>query len=276
MAAVPSAVPPAPRSLASLRRAIDSIDDSIHDLLMQRAEIMDDVAKAKLRDGGAEAPLFRPAREAEILRRLVARNRAPLPAALIVRLWREIIVELTRLQGPLKVAVPAGRSDATIAALARDHFGAHVLRPVASIAALINAVAKRRVQLGVLPAPGGRGAAGAWWQRLPADVRILARLPFLRAATGRASADAVVIGRQPFEASGDDALYVRIAGAKGKRAPLALGRSIASARRAGRTVTLVETELSLEEARVRLGDAGTIECLGGYARPIVLGAASRR
>ena len=269
MAAVPSAVLPAARSLATLRREIDSIDDAIHDLLMQRAEIVGEVVKAKMRDGGADAPLFRPGREAAILRRLIGRNRRPLPAELIGRLWREIIVEFTRLQGPLTVAVaPGAAADA-----ACDHFGPRVLRPVASIAAVLAAVAKGRAQLGVLPLPGARGAAGAWWQRVPADVHILARLPFLRGPGRRGLVETVVVGRQPFEAAGDDVLYKRAVAAKGVRGrvPAALGRTLASARRSGRVVSLIETSASVDDVRACLGESATVEVLGGYARPIVLG-----
>lgn len=264
MAAVPSADVPAARSLATLRRAIDSVDDQLHDLLMQRAELVTEVAQAKVQEGGAAAPVFRPGREAEILRRLVSRNRAPLPADLVVRLWREIMVTSSRLQGPLTVAVckTAG------ADLAAEHFGAAVLRPVKSAAAVLAAVAKGRAQLGALPLSG-------WWHRRPPDVRILAGLPFLRRDSGRGGPQVVVIGRQDFEPSSDDALYVAVTWTKGVRRPkLPSGRVIATARRAGAPVSLVETIASYAELRAALGYAATVEFLGGYARPIVLPATS--
>lgn len=271
MAAVPSAPLPAEASLATLRRGIDSVDDRIHDLLMQRATLSVEVAKAKARGGGAGAPVFRPAREAEILRRLVARNQGPLPPALIVRLWREIMVASSRLQGPLAVAVAPGQGGET----ARGHFGAAVLRPLSSPAAVVAAVARRRAQLGVLPLPGA-GETGRWWQRLPAGVRILARLPFARAAA-REKAEAVVVGLQPFEASSDDAFFVAVAWARGGRRPaIPSARVLATARRAGRLVSLLETDTPFDELCTRLGAAGTAELLGGYARPLVLRSASRK
>jgi chorismate mutase-like protein len=263
MAAIPSAVAPAARSLATLRRAIDSIDDQVHDLLIQRAEVVAEVAGAKVREGGT--PVFRAGREAEILRRLVARNRAPLSAELVVRLWREIMVASNRQQGPLTVAV--GPSSAE---LARDHFAGAVLRPVASAAAVLAAVAKGRAQLGVLPLSG-------WWHRRPPDIRILAGLPFVRAVSGRSTPDAVVIGRQDFEPSSDDALYVAIAWAKGARRPkLPAARVLAAARRASGALSLIETTASYAELRAAVGYTGTVEFLGGYARPIVLSPAKTK
>ena len=267
MAAIPSAVAPAARSLATLRRAIDSIDDQVHDLLIQRAGVVAEVAGAKAREGGT--PVFRAGREAEILRRLVARNRAPLSAELVVRLWREIMVASNRQQGALTVAV-WGSGD-----LARDHFSGAVLRPVASAAAVLAAVAKGRAQLGVLPLSG-------WWHRRPPDVRILAGLPFVRTVPGRSTPDAVVIGRQDFEPSSDDALYVAIAwakgrGAKGARHPkLPAARVLAAARRAGGALSLIETTASYAELRAAVGYTGTVEFLGGYARPIVLSPAKAK
>lgn len=268
MAAIPSADVPAARSLATLRRAIDSIDDQVHDLLMQRAGIVAEVAGAKAREAGAPAPVFRAGREAEILRRLVARNRRPLPAELVVRVWREIMVASSRQQGPLTVAVGTNGAD-----LAAAHFGAAVLRPVASAAAVLAAVTKGRAQLGVLPLSG-------WWHRRPPDVRILAGLPFVRTAPGKAP-EAVVIGRQDFEPSSDDALYVAIAwakgsGAKGARRPkLPSARVLATARRAGGPLSLVETTASYAELRAAVGYTATVEFLGGYARPIVLSSSAK-
>lgn len=264
MAAIPSADVPAVRSLATLRRAIDSVDEQVHDLLMQRADIVAEVAKAKAHEGGAAAPVFRAGREAEVLRRLVARNRAPLPAELVVKLWREIMVTSSRLQGSLTVAV----CNTAGADLAAEHFGAAVLRPVKSAAAVLDAVTKGRAQLGVLPLSG-------WWHRRPPDVRILAGLPFLRRAPvrknlGRGGPEVVVIGHQDFEPSSDDALYVAVTWTKGARRPKLPGRVIATARRAGAPVSLVETTASYAELRAALGYAATVEFLGGYARPIVL------
>src|SRR5262245_56213674 len=96
-------MPPADKSLDSLRREIDSIDEAMHDLLMRRALLGNRIRQAK--GSGGEAPIYRPGREAAILRRLIARHSGPLPAAVVVRVWREIIAALTALQGPLSVAV---------------------------------------------------------------------------------------------------------------------------------------------------------------------------
>ena len=61
--------------LDDLRQEIDGIDVALHDLLMRRVEIGRQVAEAKGKDRG---PYFRPGREAQIIRCLVARNESRL------------------------------------------------------------------------------------------------------------------------------------------------------------------------------------------------------
>ena len=76
-------------SIANLRREIDSVDDAIHDLLMKRAEIVEEIGHLKTRGGNTR--FFRPAREAEIVRRIVKRTKGRLPAYAVARVWREMV-----------------------------------------------------------------------------------------------------------------------------------------------------------------------------------------
>src|SRR5512146_3039883 len=90
--------PPEP-NLATIRREIDSIDDSIHDLIMRRTGLVERIRAAKTGDG-----FYRPAREAEIVRRLMARHSGSFPKISLARMWREMMAAITRLQGPFSVA----------------------------------------------------------------------------------------------------------------------------------------------------------------------------
>src|SRR5579885_707505 len=111
-----------PSDLADLRRQLDEIDDRMHDLLIERAEIVAQVAARKA--GGAGA-FYQPAREAQILRRLVARHHGGLPAAAVVRIWREMLAATVRLETPFAVAVFAPAEAQGYWDLARDHYGSH-------------------------------------------------------------------------------------------------------------------------------------------------------
>src|SRR5437879_4340389 len=76
-------------TLDDLRAEIDAIDDSLHDLLMRRAGLAGDIARLKATaPAGASGPLFRPGREAAIVRRILARHKGPFPPAALVRIWR--------------------------------------------------------------------------------------------------------------------------------------------------------------------------------------------
>jgi chorismate mutase / prephenate dehydratase len=269
MAALQPAVRPLDPSLDALRREIDSIDDTLRDLLARRAELAVEVAKAKARQGGSAAPVFRPGREAEILRRLIARTRPPLTAALVYRLWRDIIVASTCLQGPFSVAVAAKRQ-----ALAREHFGEPILRSAASPAAVLAAVTKGRTTLGVMPMPGS-AADARWWLTLPKELAIVAGLPLVTTSARRKPGEcAVVVGRQAFEPSGEDILFLRVESERRQMAPLGLRSStvLASVRRGRGWVQLVETAIPFDEA-AKLATAGSVRLLGGYAKPIVLHSA---
>ena len=267
MAAAQPAVLPLDRSLEALRREIDALDDTIHDLLGRRAALAVEVAAAKARAGGTATPLFRPGREAEILRRLIGRTRAPLTPALVARLWREIIVASTCLQGRFAVAVSSGEACLDVA---REHFGNRVLRPAASTATVLAAVAKGRAQLGILPLPGRAARRSDWWPELPKTLNIVGRLPFVTTGARRLKAEtgALIVGRQDFEPSGDDVFYLQVdAAAKGWPSS-----SVRATARHDRTVLrLIETAMPFEEIAKRAAGRG-VRFLGGYARPIVLSA----
>ncbi|MGH6989888.1 MAG: chorismate mutase, partial [Stellaceae bacterium] len=83
-------------SLEELRRRIDALDDRLHDLVMDRAELVAGVAALKRSSG---VPALRSGREAQILRRLVARHRGPLPRPSLVRLWRELLGGMVAIHG---------------------------------------------------------------------------------------------------------------------------------------------------------------------------------
>src|SRR5437870_5357124 len=79
---------PTPLDLEELRRRLDEIDGRLHDLLIERTEVVEMVAASK-RDGNLAA--LQPGREAEIIRRLVARHHGNFPVATIIRMWREML-----------------------------------------------------------------------------------------------------------------------------------------------------------------------------------------
>src|SRR5690348_2216899 len=108
-----------PPDLQALRRRLDEIDDRLQDLLIDRAEIVALVAASK-KDGSQ--PAFQPAREAEIIRRLVRRHHGPFPVATLVRMWREMLAATVGMQSPFSVAVFVPHNGQGLWNLARDHY----------------------------------------------------------------------------------------------------------------------------------------------------------
>ena len=160
--------------LSELRAKIDAIDESIHHLLMQRATVIDELiaAKGAQRNGAA----FRPGREADMMRRLVARHRGHLPITAVEHLWREIISTFTALQAPFEVAVSTAGDVAAAVDTARFTCGFSVpMHLVDDADAVIDRVEKGDDWLGIVML---KEASGPWWRRL-GRASIVARLPFI-------------------------------------------------------------------------------------------------
>ena len=191
------------QKLTDLRHGIDEIDAKLHDLLMRRSALVEEIAQAKSGDGA----ILRPGREAKIIRRLLARHEGGLSAAAVVRIWREIIAASICLQGPFSVALSEADSDGPLGGLTQAHFGTVV--PISSYrseGAVVQAVMERRATAAVLSLPGVHDGE-PWWRFLAHPQantpRVIARLPFF-AASAVAPHEALVIAVAPAEESGDD------------------------------------------------------------------------
>src|SRR5437762_7568362 len=109
-----------PPTLADLRREIDRIDESMHRLLMERGEIINTlIATKKTADSGSA---FRPAREADMMKRLVERHRGILPLETAESIWRVIIATFTYVQSPFSLHADLSAGDARMRDSARFHF----------------------------------------------------------------------------------------------------------------------------------------------------------
>jgi chorismate mutase/prephenate dehydratase len=193
-------------TLDELRRRLDGIDDQVHDLLMKRAEIVQQVATTKR---GTNTPALRPGREAMILRRLAGRHAGAFPFPSLVRMWREMLAATVAMQAKFAVAVYLPEDGNGYWDLARDHFGSHTpMTPYHSIGQVIRAVTEGQASVGVLPMPH-EDDPDPWWRFFVSDdettPRVLARLPFSGRGNARSDGDdALAVGRGTLEATGAD------------------------------------------------------------------------
>jgi chorismate mutase len=169
---------PATPSLADLRTEIDRIDAAMHGLLMERGEIINRLIQVKRTDESGSA--FRPAREADMMRRLVERHRGILPLDTAESIWRVIIATFTYVQAPFRVHADMSAGDAAMRDSARFHFGFTVpFITHIGAAGVVEAIAASQGDLGLVPASSVAGAP-AWWTALEGDApKIIARLPFV-------------------------------------------------------------------------------------------------
>ncbi len=139
--------------LASIRDGIDDVDARIQGLITERAALARRVGEIKAAAKLRTVDYFRPEREAEVLRRVVARNAdgASLSDREMVRLFREIMSACLAQQEPLKIAYLGPEGTFTQTAVL-THFG-HSVRdlPLATIDEVFQEVEAAHADFGVVP-----------------------------------------------------------------------------------------------------------------------------
>ncbi|MFN3883509.1 MAG: prephenate dehydratase [Rhodocyclaceae bacterium] len=131
--------------LGKLRERIDAIDGEMLRLLAERARLAQKVGEIK------HGNLYRPEREAQVLRRIAELNPGPLPEAAVRTIFREIMSACLALEQPLRVAYfgPAGTFTESAA---KKHFGsAPTFTPYLTIDDVFRAVEAGQADYGVVP-----------------------------------------------------------------------------------------------------------------------------
>jgi chorismate mutase / prephenate dehydratase len=279
------------KSLAGLRREIDAIDDALHDLIMRRASVTDAIAATKPRTDG-RIPLslaMRPAREAEIMRRVIARHKGSPPVATVVRVVREILAASLRAQVPYRVHVFGGAPE--FAELAHAYFGAETpLMRYETVARTLHACGDDADSIAVVPL--AETGSDTWWTRLApagnAGPRVVAKIPFVPGESKAPAAYALAAIEQ--EATGDDTTML-LAQVEAELSRTRLLSQLKDAGIAARVVggaaaekralapVLLEAEGFVERSNPRLlefaAQTGSIaHPVGGFANPAKAGDAS--
>lgn len=278
-------------SLDDLRQQIDAIDNQIHDLIMARTRVVEQVRDLKQGD----VVKIRPAREDQIAYRLMERHQGHFPRRELIRIWRELIVATLGFEGPFSAAVYVGGEDSGNGAwdLARDQYGSFTpMMASGSFHQVIEAVRTQEATVGILPLPR-QDDENPWWRHLVTDStdapRIIARLPFAGAGNSRGGgAEALVVCPVNREATDRDHAYLAIE-TEGEISPGRVRDAMAEAgfdilffdswadpHVSGLKLNLIEVDgfvptddPRIEQARDTLGSAANrIVRLGGYATPL--------
>ena len=131
--------------LGKLRDGIDRIDSEMLRLLSERARLAQRVGEIK------HGNIYRPEREAQVLKRIAATNPGPLPEAAVRTIFREVMSACLALEQPLRIAYfgPAGTFTESAA---KKHFGsAPTFTPFLTIDDVFRAVESGQADYGVVP-----------------------------------------------------------------------------------------------------------------------------
>jgi len=266
-------------SLDTLRQRIDELDNELHDLLMERARVIEGIVAAK-RAKGVEGVMFRPAREADMMHRLVARHDSALPLITVEHIWREIITTCTQLQGSFQIHVDGSADLAAMLDLARFYFGFSTPLDVPGDASdVIGAVAASKSDLGLIGLE--TRSELPWWRGLgDTGAQIIARLPFLTFEERPADLPAVVISRAlPEDTTPETVMFdARWQGALPGNL-MTSGIEVVSFCRHGEGVDALlaaPSEMSCQDVETACAAAGgepdVVRIVGGYAAPIDMDA----
>ncbi|MCF8175201.1 MAG: prephenate dehydratase [Burkholderiaceae bacterium] len=131
--------------LTRLREGIDRADDEMLRLLSERARFAHRIGEIK------QGNIYRPEREAQVLRRMVAANQGPLPDAVVHKIFREVMSACLALEQPLHIAYfgPAGTFTESAA---NKHFGsAPNFSPFGTIDEVFRVIESGNADYGVVP-----------------------------------------------------------------------------------------------------------------------------
>jgi chorismate mutase len=264
---------------------------------MKRTDLVVEVAEAKARTASAAGKgsfiAFRPAREAEVMRRLASRQSGRFPLKVVFRLFREIITTMTAIQGPFRVDVFG--ADMTLAYwdLARSYYGSSTAMELHDNARdVLRRASADASSVAILPAPGNYDG-GDWWPMLAQSgeapkARVVARLPFLDIATDEGMPTALVVTQAEYDATGDDtslivvsapenvseaalAVAVKAAGFDADRISVAQTENGDASRH---NLFAVDTYVAADDQRLKIlvdkGPATGAVVIGGYANPVRL------
>ena len=134
--------------LLGLRQQIDALDRDLLDLLNRRAALAQSVGALKKNEGSV---VFRPEREAQVIKGLKEHNPGPLKGDSVAPIWREIMSACRSLETPTRVAYlgPAGTFSEQAA---RGYFGSSIVHvPCGSIDEVFRTTTAGAADFGVVP-----------------------------------------------------------------------------------------------------------------------------
>jgi len=144
-------------ALKSIRSQIDALDQRLVKLLSARARLAQRIGKLKEGNGAA----YRPEREAQVLRGVLASSRGPLPDVALARIFTEVMSACRALEDSMTVAYLGPQGTFSQEAAAKHFGGGARLAPGSSIDEVFRQVETGAAGYGVVPVENStEGAIG--------------------------------------------------------------------------------------------------------------------
>ena len=176
-------------NIQDLRAQIDTIDNQMHDLLIQRAGIVEQIGRLKVLQAGTSSVFaLCPKREIDVMRRLWNRHKGNLDKDVMIRIWREIISACVNLQSPLTVAVFMPERGMGNLEIARDYFGAYTpMLSCRSVSLVLKELTQGEANVAILSLNDDKQTC--WWYTLAQEykrsVNVFLKLPLTGPGHGR-------------------------------------------------------------------------------------------
>jgi len=144
------------KSLQDIRNKIDSIDDRIHDLLIKRAKIVEQVVEEKKKSNETSLVIYRPSREHEILVRIIQRHKGNLPEKSLINIWRNLISSYISMQAELKLNFSSALGE-----IVNNHFSGEIKKEkITTALEALKKLNENKVNITVLAYPDKHND---WW-----------------------------------------------------------------------------------------------------------------
>ena len=193
--------PPAAPALDALRRELDEIDDAMLALLARRTTITGQVKSFKQVTAKSALSPLRPAREAQIHRRILQMAKAQaMDPALVLRLWRSILTDSSLSQAAITLHVSKRLSQTMGHRLRlRDHFAGMVVEEWKDETQALTQINVNPVDICVVEVESPW--VEAFVQGRAGQAQVIGALPVVKDG---ALPQLLIIGHAPTEATGSD------------------------------------------------------------------------
>ena len=194
-------------TIEDLRQQIDVVDDQMHDLLMRRVNLVEQIGRLKTEVSQSPVFAMSPKREIEIMRRLWNRHKGSLEKIELIRIWREIISACVNLQSPLTVAVFMPERGMGNLEIARDYFGTYTpTLSCRSVSLVLKELTQGEANVAILSLNDDKQTN--WWytvaQEYKRSVNVFLKLPLTGENCRGDGRSVYALSKQSFEETGED------------------------------------------------------------------------